>query len=262
MASLTEAKNNGVNVTWDVYPYTAWGGSLEDLLPTGEMTNGTLTEMPKNDKYGKKLRQEITQGMKHRGSSWNNIVIANASKSHGIIGKNIQKIAEEYKEDVLDTFFRILLENRDDVLKIIGHDMNKEDVKSLLKHPDTIIATDSHAITYKGPLSKGNPHPRYCGSIPKILRYAREGLFSFEEAIRKMTSLPADRIGLTNRGRIKIGAAADLMVFNPNTVRDNATYENPVQRPTGIDYVLVNGYLVINKGVHTGALKGKMLKSN
>ena len=258
---LVEAKNNGIHVTWDVYPYTAWRGSLKDLLPIGKMMNENLTEIPKNSGYGKRLREEITQRMKCCGSSWNKIVIAHAPKSYGVIGKNIQEIAEENKEDVLDTFFRILLENGSEV-KVLGHDMNIEDVKFFLKHPDTIIVSDSHAITYEGPLSEGSPHPRCCGSIPKVLRYAREGLFSFEEAIRKMTSLPADRIGLMNRGRIKVGAAADLMIFNPNTVRDNATYENPVQRPIGIDYVFVNGHLVINKGVHSGALKGKMLKPN
>ncbi|MBA7493666.1 N-acyl-D-glutamate deacylase [subsurface metagenome] len=261
LARLIEAKNNGVYVTWDVYPYTAWGGSLKDLLPTGKMMNENSTEIPKNSGSGKRLREEITQKMKRSGSSWNKIVIARASKSYGIIGKNIQEIAEENKEDVLDTFFRILLENNSEV-KILSHDMNLEDVEFLLKHPDTIIATDSHAIMYEGPLSEGSPHPRYCGSIPKVLRYAREGLFSFEEAVRKMTSLPADRIGLMNRGRIKVGAPADLMIFNPNTVRGNATYENPVQRPTGIDYVLVNGHLIINKGVHSGALKGEILKSD
>jgi len=210
LARLAEAKNNGVHVTWDVYPYTAWGGSLKDLLPIGGRTNENLAEIPKNSKSGKKIREEITQRMKYNGSSWNKIVVAHASKSYGVAGKNIQEIAEENKEDVLDTFFRILLENGGDV-KIIGHDVNPEDMKFLLKHPDTIISTDSRAITYEGPLSKGSPHPRYCGSIPKVLRYAREGLFSFEEAIRKMTSLPADRIGLKDRGRIKAGAAADLM---------------------------------------------------
>jgi N-acyl-D-aspartate/D-glutamate deacylase len=260
LARLAEAKNNGVQVTWNVYPYAAWGGSLKDLLPTSEMTNENLTEIPQNSEFGKKLREEIVQGMEYRGSSWNRIVIARASKSCGVVGKNIQEIVKENKKDVLDTFFRILLEN--EYVKIIGHDMNPEDMKFLLKHPDTIIVTDSRAIKYEGPLSEGSSHPRYCGSIPKVLRYAREGLFSLEEAVRKMTSLPADRIGLMNRGRIKVGMAADLMIFNPSTVSDNATYENPVQRPTGIDYVFVNGYLVINKGVHTGVLRGEMLKPN
>ena len=261
LACLAKAKNNGVHVTWDVYPYTAWGGSFGFLFPSGEVTHENLVDISKNNKFKKNLWKKITKGMKDRGSSWNKIVITHAPKSYGVAGKNIQEIAKENEEEILDTFFRILLENEGNV-KIVGHDMNSEDVKFLLKHPDTIIATDSHALTYERFLSKGNPHPRHYGSIPKVLRYAREGLFSFEEAIRKMTSLPADRIGLINRGRIKIGMAADLIIFNPNTVKDNATYENPVQRPTGIDYVFVNGHLVINKGVHTGTLKGEMLKSN
>jgi N-acyl-D-aspartate/D-glutamate deacylase len=202
---------------------------------------------------------EINREMKLRGSSWDKITITHAFKSNGVTGKNIREIAVENNEDVLDTFFRILLENNGNV-KIIGHDMALEDMKLLLKHPDTIIATDSRAIRYDGNLEKRHPHPRYCGSIPKILRFAREGLFSFEEAIRKMTSLPADRMKLWDRGRIEKEKHADLMIFNPKTATDNATYENPVQPPTGIDYVIVNGYLVINEGVHTGNLKGKLLK--
>jgi N-acyl-D-aspartate/D-glutamate deacylase len=145
-------------------------------------------------------------------------------------------------------------------VKIIGHDMNQEDVKYLLKHPDTIIATDSRAIKYDSNAKNAYPHPRYCGSIPKVLRFAREGLFTYEEAIRKMTSMPANRMGLRDRGRIEEGTSADLMIFDPKTVADNATYENPVQPPTGIVHVIVNGQLVIEHGVHTGILAGRMLK--
>ncbi len=256
---LSDAHKKGLSVTWDVYPYTAWGGSLEDLFPAFGKIHDKLTKMSQNSELKKKLKMEINQEMKLRGSSWDKITITHAFKSNGVSGKNIQEIAVENNEDVLDTFFRILLENNGNV-KIIGHDMALEDMKLLLKHPDTIIATDSRAIRYDSILEKRHPHPRYCGSIPKILRFAREGLFSFEEAIRKMTSLPADRMKLWDRGRIEKEKHADLMIFNPKTVTDNATYENPVQPPTGIDYVIVNGYLVINEGVHTGNLKGKLLK--
>jgi N-acyl-D-amino-acid deacylase len=256
---LSDAHKKGLAVTWDVYPYTAWGGGFEDLFPAFEKVHDKLAKMSPNSELKKKLKREITQEMKLRGSSWDKITITHALKSHGVSGKNIREIAVENNEDVLDTFFRILLENNGNV-KIIGHDMTHEDMKLLLKHPDTIIATDSRAITYDSISEQRHPHPRYCGSIPKILRFARESLFSFEEAIRKMTSLPADRMKLWNRGRIEKGKNADLMIFDPNTVNDNATYENPVQPPTGIDYVIVNGYLVIYEGVHTGNLKGKLLK--
>lgn len=258
LAYLVNAHKKNIRVTWDVYPYTAWGGSFEDIFPTGTMIQENLAKIPINNEYKKKLKRVIAKEMKLRGSSWDKITITHASKSEEVVGKNIQEIAVKNNEDVLETFFRILLEN-DGIVKIIGHDMDQEDMKFLLKHPDTVIATDSRAIKYDT-RGKIHPHPRYCGSIPKVLRFAREGLFSFEEAIHKMTSLPASIMKLTDRGCIKKGNSADLMIFDPNTVADNATYANPIQPPTGITYVFVNGHLVINKEVHTGVLKGKMLK--
>ncbi len=258
---LDDSHKKGLQVTWDVYPYTTWAGSFEDLFPAFKTIHGKLTEISQNASLKKKLKNEITEEMRLRGSSWDKITITHALKSRDVSGKSIQEIALKNNEEVLDTFFRLLIENDGDV-KIVGHDMIHEDMKYLLKHPNTIIATDSRAITYKSAAGKNHPHPRYCGSIPKVLRFAREGLFSFEEAIRKMTSLPADRMILRERGRIEIGKIADLMIFDPNTVTDNATYENPVQRPTGITHVLVNGHLVIKNGEHTGNLKGIILKQN
>lgn len=256
---LADAHEKGLQVTWDVYPYAAWGGGFEDIFPDCEMSEDILKKITQNGKYIGKLKAEIAREMELRGSSWEKITITEAANSAGVTGKNLLEIAEENGEDVLDTFIRILMEN-DGVVRIIGHDMNRGDMKFLLKHPDTIIATDSRAILFESAAERIKPHPRYCGSVPKVLRFARDGLFTFEEAIRKMTSLPADRMKLWDRGRIGKGMNADLMVFDPATVTDNATYENPVLPPTGIDFVLVNGSLVINNGIHTGSLAGKMLK--
>lgn len=265
---LEDAKNKGVDITWDAYPYTAWGSSLIDYIPKWVAADGrdTLTKRLNNTKLRAEIKAEIKKEIEDENhplcaAPWDKVVIALASQSKNMKGKSIAEIADEQGSGTLDTVFDILRENCGAV-KILVHCMDIKDVENILQHKDTIISTDSRAITYKGSLSNGSPHPRYCGSVPKVLRLAREGLFSFEEAIRKMTSLPADRIGLKNRGRIKVGGFADLIIFNPNTVKDNATYENPVQRPAGIDYVFVNGHLVINKGVHTGALKGEILKPN
>ncbi len=259
MNYLTDAHDRGLNVTWDVYPYTAWGGGFEDIFPNCENDRERLAGIAQDPELEQRAKREIAEELKLRGSSWNKITITHASKSTGVEGKNIEEIARECKEDVLDTFIRILIEN-DGVVKIIGHDMNQEDMKSLLKHSDTIIATDSRAIAFDSTATNRHPHPRYCGSIPKVLRFAREGLFSYEEALRKMTSLPADRMKLWNRGRIEEGKSADLMIFDPDEVKDKATYEDPVQPPEGIVHVIVNGELVISDGVHTGKLVGRMLK--
>ncbi len=259
MKYLTDAHDRGLNVTWDVYPYAAWGGVFEDIFPNCENDRERLAGIAQDPELEQRIKREIAEELKLRGSSWDKITITHASKSAGVAGKNIEEIARERKEDVLDTFIRILIEN-DGVVKIIGHDMNQKDMKFLLKHPDTIIATDSRAIAFDSAAANRHPHPRYCGSIPKVLRFAREGLFSFEEALRKMTSLPADRMKLWNRGRIEEGKNADLMIFDPDEVADRATYEDPVQPPVGIVHVMVNGELVIRDGVHTGKLVGRILK--
>jgi N-acyl-D-amino-acid deacylase len=259
MNYLTDAHDRGIAVTWDVYPYTAWGGGFEDIFPNCENDRERLAGIAQDPELEQRIKKEIAEELKLRGSSWDKITINHAAKSTGVQGKNIKEIARECKEDVLDTFIRILIEN-DGVVKIIGHDMNQDDMKYLLKHSDTIIATDSRAITFDSAAANRYPHPRYCGSIPKVLRFAREGLFSYEEAIRKMTSLPADRVKLWNRGRIEKGKFADLMIFDPDEVTDRATYEDPVQPPAGIVHVLIDGQLVISNGVHTGKLVGQMLK--
>lgn len=259
LSYLMLAHKSGILVTWDVYPYTAWGGELVDLFPTDLMINKNIEKLSRDNEFKKKIGKEIAREIKLRGSSWDKIMITHATKSDGAVGKSIHELALTNNENVLDTYFRILLENNG-VVNIIGHDMNYEDMKFLLTHPDTIIATDSRAISFDSTPDKRKPHPRYCGSIPKVLRFAREGLFSFEEAIRKMTSLPAARMKLRDRGSIETGKSADLMIFDPATVADNATYENPIQPPTGIIYVFVNGHLVINKGVHTGIFKGKIMR--
>ena len=255
---LASAHARGIHVTWDVYPYAAWGGGFEDIFPNCEMDSDLLANIAQSPELANRTKREIAEELTLRGSSWDKITITHAANSEGVAGKNIEEIARECGEDVLDTFIRILVEN-DGVVKVIGHDMNLEDVKSLLKHPDTIIGTDSRAITFDDAAADRRPHPRYCGSIPKVLRFAREGLFSYEEAIRKMTSLPADRMKLWNKGRIEVGKSADLMVFDPDEVSDLATYEDPVRPPAGIVHVLVSGEPVILEGVHTGKLPGQML---
>jgi N-acyl-D-amino-acid deacylase len=255
---LTDAHDRGQSVTWDVYPYTAWGGGFEDIFPNCEMNKGLLDSIARDPELETRIKREIAEELKARGSSWDKITITHAANTEGVAGKNLEEIAREHGEDVLDTFIRILIEN-DGVVRVVGHDMNLDDVKSLLKHPDTIIATDSRAIAFDSAAKNRYPHPRYCGSIPKVLRFAREGLFTFEEAIRKMTSLPADRMKLWNRGRIGVGKNADLMVFDPDEVSDRATYEHPVQPPAGVVHVIVAGEPVIRDGVHTGKLVGQML---
>jgi len=142
--------------------------------------------------------------------------------------------------------------------------MSEDDVVTVLKSHLSMIGSDSSAVPNVGPLAQGKPHPRTYGNFAKVLgEYVRErAILGLDEAIRKMTSLPAQRLGIPDRGIIRRGAWADIVVFDPSTIASRATYQNPAQYPVGIKWVLVNGILTVEDGRHTGAKAGKVLRLN
>jgi N-acyl-D-amino-acid deacylase len=139
--------------------------------------------------------------------------------------------------------------------------LDEGDLRRALAHPYVMIGSDGSSLATDGELASGKPHPRSYGTFPRVLaRYAREQtLLSLEEAVRKMTALPAQRLRLSDRGVLAVGAKADIVAFDPDRVQDLATYEEPHRYPVGIDYVLVNGRVVIDGGAHTGVLPGRIL---
>ncbi len=139
--------------------------------------------------------------------------------------------------------------------------MSEENTAKVLAYPYCAVASDGSARATEGPLSEGHPHPRNFGTFPRVLRYyvREKRILTMADAIRKMTSLPADIVGLRDRGRLTPGYQADIVIFNPETVADRATFTQPKQYPVGIDYVLVNGQVVIEQGEHTNALPGQIL---
>jgi N-acyl-D-amino-acid deacylase len=141
--------------------------------------------------------------------------------------------------------------------------MSEENVARFLAHPLSMVCSDGSALAVDGPLSEGVPHPRSYGTFPRVLgHYVRErGTLPLELAIRKMTADPAARVGLRDRGRLATGMAADVVVFDPDTVTDRATFEAPHQYPVGIPHVLVNGRFVLRDGESTGELPGRALKA-
>ena len=159
--------------------------------------------------------------------------------------------------------FKLLLEEKGAVDMVI-FEMNEDDVRRIMRHPLHMVCTDASNIASKGPFAKGKPHPRHFGAYPRILgRYIREyGLLSLEEAIRKMTSFPAQRFGIPDRGLLRPGKWADITVFDPSSVIDKATFRNPHQIPEGIKIVLVNGSIAAKAGKCTGTLSGKALRKN
>jgi N-acyl-D-aspartate/D-glutamate deacylase len=177
-------------------------------------------------------------------------------------GKYISEIARQQNKDELEAVFDLLIAEKGGGGGIYFM-MSEENVKKKMKLPWISFCTDEDAYKPEGLMGRRNPHPRAYGTFPRVLgHYVRdEQLLSIEEAIRKMTSLPAERLGLKDRGYVRPDMMADIVIFDPEKVRDLATYTNPHQFPDGIAYVLVNGKVVVDKGRHTGAKPGRALFS-
>lgn len=204
----------------------------------------------------------VGAGIEHAGS-WENILIATVStqKNKGLEGKNMAEIAALRRADPKDALIDLIIEENARV-GAIYFIMSEEDVQAALRFPWLSIGSDGAAVAPDGPLSAGKPHPRFYGTFPRLLaKYVREeGVLSLEEAIRKMTSLPARQLNLQDRGILREGLAADLVAFDAARVQDRATFSDPHQLSEGIEYVVVNGRLVLEKGKHTGARPGRALR--
>jgi N-acyl-D-aspartate/D-glutamate deacylase len=196
------------------------------------------------------------------GATFEGVQIASvpADKDQSLVGKRLSQIAAERKQDNWDTLFALLTENEGRV-GALYHMMSEDDVKAAMQYPWVSVGTDSAAIKPEGELGRGQPHPRSYGTFPRILgRYVREEkVLGLPDAIRKMTSLAASQMKLAERGTIREGYFGDVVVFDPATVADKATFDRPHQYPVGIETVLVNGVITVRNGTHTGARAGQAL---
>jgi N-acyl-D-amino-acid deacylase len=264
---LESANSRGIKVGCDQYPYTAGVSWLAYILPywaqaggvraVGERLNDRkVRERLRNDWEKYRNEWEERSGMR----DWSDILITDCIRQPEVQGKTIAEIAEGYKKDPLETAFDLIVISEGQV-ECVCFGQLEENIRILIRHPLVVVGSDGDALAPYGVLSKGKPHPRYYGTFPRVLGYyvREEQVLSLEEAVKKMTSLTADRFGLKDRGVIREGAWADLVLFNTQTVIDKATYSDPHQYPEGIPYVAVNGVLVINQGEHTGALPGQVL---
>jgi len=264
------ARAQGQDITADIYPYTAGATSLAAIVPPWASDGGPqkLLERLKDPETRKKIAHQIetsTEGWENlffAAGDWSKILVSSiaSEKNQHLEGKNMDEVAQIRHQPPMEAFFHLLLEEKAQVGAVFFM-MSEENIAAKMKQRWVSISTDADALKPEGILGKGKPHPRAYGTYPRVLgRYVREKkVLTQEDAIRKMTSLPAQRMGLQNRGILKKGMYADVVIFNPDTVIDKATYIEPHQFPLGIDYVIVNGQIVVENGKHSGALPGKIL---
>jgi dihydroorotase/N-acyl-D-amino-acid deacylase len=219
------------------------------------------------------MRARIRKDMETPTTTWDNewqeipgpeailISVVNSPKLLPLQGKTLKQIADERKADPIDVLMDILMEDEAFTENAV-FGMSEPDVALALKQPWTSVDNDSQGTATDGPLGKEHPHPRAYGTFPRILRkYVREDkVLTLEDAVRKFSSLPAQKMRLADRGVLKAGMWADVVIFNPDSVTDKATFEEPNQLPVGMQYVLVNGVPVIADGKMTNALPGKVLR--
>jgi N-acyl-D-amino-acid deacylase len=265
---IEEARAKGLNVTACQYPYTAGGTGLPATLPGWAQEGGRekMLERLRDPKLRAKMKHDIEANTEIEnllaGSTFDGVQIASVppEKDQSIVGKRLAQIARERGADNWDTLFNVLLEN-DGRVGALYHMMSEDDVKTAMQYPWVSVGTDSAAIKPEGELGRGQPHPRSYGTFPRILgHYVRdEKVLPLPEAIRKMTSLAASQMKIADRGSLKENYFADIVVFDPATVADKATYEQPHQYSVGIETVIVNGVVTVRNGSHTGAHGGRAL---
>jgi len=256
------ARRAGVDISADMYPYPASNTSLSSLMPSWAHVGGKHEMLARltEPTLRSRIHEELSDPLHSNGVGWDKIVISNCPHRKEYQGRAISEISEEQKQGPLDTVMDILVETRLNI-DIIMFSMKEENVVLGLSCDFVSIGTDGSGYAFEGPFSGGKPHPRNFGTFPRVLGYySRQlGLFSLEQAVRKMTGFPADRLGLHHRGYLKGGFFADLVIFNPQTVMDRASFTHPHQVPAGIPFVMVNGHWVIINGKHSGEKPGKII---
>ncbi|MDI6802101.1 MAG: D-aminoacylase [Thermodesulfovibrionales bacterium] len=257
---MENARQQGLKLTCDRYPYIAASTDLDSVLPSWTYEGGVDEELKRlGDPYVKgKIKAEIGQ---KNNSYWQGIYISSVNKNKWMEGRSIFDIASEIKKEPLDTLFEILIEEKARAGAIF-FSMSEANIRKFLSLSYTMIGSDSSARCFTGHTCTGKPHPRGFGTFPRFIsKYVRdEGLITLKEAIKRMTGLPALTFGLDKRGFIKEGFYADITLFDYEKITDTATFKEPYKKAEGINYVFVNGKMALKEGEFTGSLSGMILK--
>ena len=268
LRNITKARTEGIDATVDVYPYIAYDTYLSAAIPPWAHEGGPerLIERLKKPAIRKKLKQQMQRGGKGwetmtKGPSWDKFMISSFPKRPSLVGKTIKQISRSRKCDPYEAIFDMLIDG-ETMVNVVVEDMNERDVEFVMQSPLSMIGSDGYSLSTSGPLGRGKPHPRSFGTFPRILgRYVREKhVLSLETSVRKMTAFPATKLGLSDRGLLRGGMIADIVIFNPSKIADKATYLQPHRFPLGIEYVIVNGKIAIAEGNYLRRLNGHVLK--
>jgi len=270
VAKVNAARTAGADVSADTYAYTAWYNDFSAFIPPWAHDGGTakLVERLKDPATRERIRKDMLSPSRDWDNEWQEIpgpeaimigAVANP-KLVPLQGKRLSEVAKLWNKDPMNTLFDFLIEDSTTGVAVFG--MSQPDVTLALQQPWVAIDNDSEGTSPEGILGQAHPHPRAYGTFPRILsKYVlEEKVLTLEDAIRKFSALPAQRMHLTDRGVLKQGMWADVAIFDPATVHDRASFDNPNQLSEGMEYVLVNGIAVIDQGKMTGKLPGKVLR--
>jgi N-acyl-D-amino-acid deacylase len=273
IAKINAARAEGIDVTANTYAYTAWSNGMSAFIPPWAHDGGTakLIQRLKDPATRARIRKDLLTPSKEWDNEWQEtpgpdqvlICTVKDPKLLPLQGKTLAEIAKLWNKDPMDALFDLLIaDNAFPFVAVFG--MSEPDVSLALQQPWVSLDNDSSGASPEGILGRDHPHPRAYGTFPRILRkYVREEhKLTLEDAIRKFSALPSQRLRLEGRGLLRVGMWADVVIFDPATIRDLATFDNPNQLSQGMAYVLVNGVPVIDQGKMTGALPGRVLRGS
>jgi N-acyl-D-amino-acid deacylase len=263
-ARIEAASRPGLQITFDRYPYIAYATGLTNLFPVWSRDGGTDAFLARlaDASVSPRIKAETLAKVDLIGG-WENVHISSVrdSTDRAAEGKRLGAYAKAVSADPYDLTVAMLNRNRGSI-GMVGFAMSEENLDRILAHPNGMVASDGGAFAIEGPTRRGSPHPRGLGTFPRVLgRYVRERkALTLTQAVGKMTTFPAIVLKLHDRGRLRVGAAADVVVFDPATVADRATFEEPFQYPAGINAVIVNGVIALRDGERGSRMTGKVLR--
>ena len=271
---IDSARRAGLDIRANVYPYTAGQNDLRAIIPpwAHDGGNNSLLERLRSPEARARMKRDILDPNQEWynhflavGSDWDRMLLVQLETAANapFVGRSMKDLIEARGGDPFDVLFDVLVEEGGRVRTVYFHH-REDDMLDALRKPYVSVGSDGAAISPGGPSGSTHPHPRWYGTFPRVLgRYVREqGTLALPDAVRKMTSMNAEKLGILDRGLLREGLLADLVVFDANTVADRATFSNPHQYPEGILHVFVNGEEVLADGTHTGRLPGRVIRRN